>query len=531
MQFQFVLINAHFSLNLFAALVFFAVAWLYFDSWFGHKDIKGAYKPFGYLLLCLSFVVHSTQIEQSLLSNPMLGLETIGLITAVCRISAYILLIIAQVVDPIMPLPSYRRRHAAMAAPVAGASAFMDYLPFTFPFLSATLAFLYLRRATVGLENHLKPISYSFIILTLSEVASLAAVFRNTDIITLANWTSAFGPIWFLEHVLLFAAILVMGRWIWSYLVTRLETQLMMIFTASTLAIFLMTAVFYTSTSLGNQRASALKNLETNVQVLDYTVNSKKAEVLSDAQVIAQNPDVISSIAGKDRVRLAQLTGGNMVAKQQSFLVVVSNSGEVLIRGDDPEKLGGSYSDDPLVRRALAGDNVSSIVTREGVLSPEVSVRAATPVRPDKEVIGVVMVGSNIDNAFVDGLKKATTLESSVYAGNTRSATTFVSADGKSRWIGIKEENVQVKQKVLNEKQAYSGFISILNVPFMAAFSPLEDIEGNSVGMLFVGQPEVAILQAASRSIELTFLVTAALLILSALPSYLISKHIIKQMT
>jgi sensor histidine kinase regulating citrate/malate metabolism len=218
-----------------------------------------------------------------------------------------------------------------------------------------------------------------------------------------------------------------------------------------------------------------------------------------------------------------------LLAKNNDFLVLVDKNGGILVRADDPEKIGGSLSDDQLVKKALQGDEVSGIVTRDGVMAPTVSVRSAVPIKSGDGILGVVTIGSTIDNAFVDGLKNATGLDASIYADNIRSATTFIAPDGKSRWIGIKEENKDVRKTVLNDGDIFTGTVSILNIFYLSAFTPIVNVDGNPIGMLFVGKPEVSTLQTAGDLIEQTFLVTVALLILSIFPSYIVSKYIIGQ--
>ncbi|MBU0572683.1 cache domain-containing protein [Patescibacteria group bacterium] len=533
---QFLLVNTHFVLSLLAALVTFAVAWLYFDAWLNKKDFNEGYKFLGFLLLTVSFVIQATLIEQSLLEHSILESDVINTLRAAFRISGYLILIIGQIVVPLQPLPEYRKKKtkkissAVSVLPFLGVTA-IQLTSFSFPILAILTAFLYLRRATVGLENHLKAISLSFFILAFSELAGLAYLFRNTDNITVANIVAPFGPLWILERILLAASIFILGRWVWSYLLKRFETQLFMIFTTSVLTIFLLTTIFFTFASLSNLRRDILTSLKTDVGVLSYTIESKKAETLSDAQVIAQNTEIVSAVSESDRKKLSDLAVPILLAKKQASLVVVSDTGAVLMRAEEPERAGGSLSDNPLIKRALADKEVTSVVTKEGVIAPIVAVRAAVPVKSGEEVIGVVMVGSDIDNAFVDGVKEATGLDASVYADNIRSATTFVAPDGKSRWIGIKEETEEVKKTVLVDGEIYTGSVKLLNVPYFAAYAPLKNIDNNPVGMLFVGRPEVSILQTASRSIELTFITTAILLIISILPAYFVSKYIVGQIS
>jgi len=82
---------------------------------------------------------------------------------------------------------------------------------------------------------------------------------------------------------------------------------------------------------------------------------------------------------------------------------------------------------------------------------------------------------------------------------------------------------------VLIDGKNYSGEMNILNVPYFAAFTPLKDVDGNPVGMLFAGEQQVSVIQAASSSIEYTFILAVIFLLFSILPSFLISRFITNQ--
>lgn len=528
---QFLLINTHFTVNLFAALVSFAVSWLYFDAWLGRKDLRESSKSFGFFMLSVSFVMSATALDQSIIQDSIFAGQSLQVAIIAIRAVGYITLIIGQIVDPLQPMPSYRLQTAS--AGILGISfasiGFSEYIQYMLPILASITGFLYIRRATVGLEFHLRTIGYSFFTLSIAEVMNLAKQFRNTDNIDLENFVAAFKPLWIIQLLLTFIALFILGKWVWSYLIKRLETQLFMIFTTTTLTIFMITAVFFTSVSLINLRSDIMKSLEVSASVLEFTIDSKEAETLSDAQVIAQNSQVIQALIDDDKSALREIATETLLVKNQAFLTIVKNTGEIVVRADDPEKIGGSLSDDPIVKKALEGVNATGLSTTDGVIAPTVSVRASVPILDGNDQIGAVLVGTTIDNAFVDGLKEATGLDASIYGDNVRSATTFIAPDGKSRYIGIKEDNEGIKKSVLIDGDKYVGDVDILNVPYIAAFQPLKDTNGSSIGMLFVGRPQIEIIRAASNLIEQTFVVTAILLAISIIPAYMISNYIIKQ--
>jgi hypothetical protein len=528
---QFLLENAHFAVNLFTALVFFAVFWLYYDAWSQNKAFKEGMRIVGFLLLSLSYVIQATSVEGSILEASLLGSTTNILLVAITRIAGYGLLLAILAFDPLEPRPEHKKRsHAQAIAMLPGMSlAILSVPQALYPILAVITGFLYLRRATVGLEDHLKPVAYSFFLLSISEFISLASLFRDTNNIAVYQLASSFGPFWILQHLVLLAAAVGFGWWVFGYLLKQFEVQLFMILTTAVLGIFLVTTVTFTGLLLKNIQDENLHELETDVKVLNFAVESKKAELLSDAQVVAQNPQIIQGVVDKARKSLADLSQDILIAKKESSLVIVGDSGQVLARGEDRDRSGDSLSDDPLIKRALRGESTSSVVTRDGVLASEVSVRAATPIKQNGVLVGVVMTGALIDSAFVDGLKKATGLETAIYGDNQISTSTLLGPDGKSRLIGLKEEHAAIKSTVLTRGESYTGSVNLLQRPYFGAYMPLKDVDNNPVGMLFVGKPQITVLQTAGKSIELTFLVTVLLLVTSVVPAYFVSKYIANQ--
>lgn len=531
MWYQFFLENLHFAINLGAALVFFAVFWLYFDAWLGRKTLKDTVRVIGFFLLSLSFIVSATHIESTIVSSSAFTNAIYQIALFITRFFGYCFVILSLVIDPLMSKPGAKKSKLNIIMPFGFVSLpLISFTVFAYPILASLTGFFYLKRSTVGLEDHLKPVGFTFFVLSLAELLSLGFLLQNTNNSTLYSIVSPFGPLWIIQLVVLFISLLILQKWVVGYLLKRFQSQLFMVFVSMIVGIFLITTVAFTTLLLRNLENDALLHLEIDVNVLQYSIDSKKAEALSDAQVVAQNSDVIMAISENDKKTLKSIASSILLSKKQSVLTILSKEGVVLARGDDPERVGDSLSGDALVKKAVNGESVSTTVTRDGVIAPTVSIRSAVPIKSGDETIGAVMVGTDIDNAFVDGVKSATKLDASIYADNIRSATTFVSPDGRSRWIGIKEENPQIKSAVLLKGKLFVGHANILNTSYLAAFSPLKDIDNVTVGMLFVGKEQSSLLQAAGRSIELTFLVAAILLVLSIFPAYLIARSIAKQL-
>jgi hypothetical protein len=535
MWIQFFLENAHFALNIFAALVMFAVAWLYFDAFLVRKATKEGLRTLGFIILSISFIIHASDIESSLLTSALIPPAIQALLFFGFHISGYILIIISLILDPIQPKPQYAPENAVarpntpnptVQAGIALPAMLGSVLS---PIAVFAIAGLYLYRATIGLERHLYKVSFAFILIAVGELIGLRSLLVNSPNVDIYNMVMPFGFLWCAEHVFLLGGLLLLAYWVFGYLLKRFETQLFMIFVSSILVIFLLTTVSFTGLLVNNLMNENLRQLTTDAQVLALSIDSKKAESLSDAQLLAQDPRILEAITKNDRRKVAEIASTYLLNKKQSTIIVTNKSGIVLANGEDIERYGDSLSGDELVKRAIAGEESTAITTVEGILSPSVAVRASTPIKNGTEIIGSVISGNVIDSAVLDGIKKATGLDASLYGDNKLSATTLVTSDGVTRPVGIREENSVVKTTVLTNAKPFTGSVNLLNRPYFASYLPLTDAHNSPVGMIMVGRPQLTILQTASRSIELTFLLTTLLILLTPIPAYAIARYIAKQ--
>jgi hypothetical protein len=537
---QFFAQNLHFVVSLFAALAFFAVFWLLIDAWSLHHEWKEFFKALGFLLLTLSFLLYAAVIEQSSFGH-VSGAHLLELSSRILRIVAYGSIIFGLIIDPLQPIPKTEGLQLGEPEPaedetsqkkqVAAGFLFGKLIWVVFlPLGALGCALLYWRRAHKGLEHHLGPVAISFFWLCAFEIFSLGGLWQDTTNPLLYHWVQPFGYLWIAAHVLLFVGALWIALWVWKYLVKRLQSQLFMVFTSLGVAIFAITTISFTYLLMHNIENEAYKNLRTASQVLNYALDSKKAETLANAESF-QNQALASAVSARDRKQITSLLGSGLVDKKLSSLVIASSSGQVLVRAENPSSWGQSISSDTLVRRALLGTEASGVVSRDGVLSPNVVLRGAVPIRDaQQQIVGVVIAERVIDNSFADGIKSATGLDTAVYGGAIRASTTLVSSDGHSRWVGIKETNKNVTKTVLEKGNTYSGSLTVLNKPFLAVYSPLKDINNGVIGMLFIGQPRISLLETVAWSIELTFIVAIGLIFVMIFPAFLMARRISKQL-
>ena len=375
----------------------------------------------------------------------------------------------------------------------------------------------------------MRPIAKALFILSVMELLSLAAEFRQTSNVAVYTMVASFGWVWIAEQAILAVVVGVVFGWVWQYLLKRLEVQLFMIYVATVLITFLVITVAFTGLLVRNVQDETLARLQTDVHVLEYALESKLAVMLADAQTLAGNTHIQTAIETEDAKTLRDDVEQYLLNKTEAMMVVVDSNGRVLARGEDRDKIGDSLSDNSLVKKALSGESTASVVVGSGVQAPRVWVRAAAPVMVGDTILGAVLTGVVLDNAFVDGVKKATNLEASVYSDNVLSATTLYGADGVSRYLGTEENDERVSAKILS-KEAYVGGVRLYNSDYFGVYQPLLNSEDAVVGMLFVGTPQEGVFRTAGRSIELTFLIAIGLIMVSIVPSKLVSNYIVRQL-
>ena len=525
---QFFLENIHFAINFFAALVFFAIFWLYWDAWRKMPLRRDFFRLSGFLLLAISFVIEASQIEAVLLPDGFNNSGVAGALMVGTRIFGYLLVLLGMILDPLPKHPNTSFGASSKALVATGLSSAM--LNFLLPIGAVSVAFMYLRRATIGLERHMRLAAFGYFVLSISHLFGLAVLFRQSGNTFVNYLVSPFGIFWILENILVLVGVGILGCWVWQYLLTRVKVQLFLVFTSGALAVFIITVTLFTGLLLSNMQKSTLDQLTSDNQIMNLALDSKKAELAAYAKMLATNSQIINATKGTEISVLATISEKAVLDSKLDSLIILDTNGKVVARGEDKQKLGDSLSENFLVKQALSGKGLVSMAVEPGPVAPLVLVRAVEPIKDGNRVIGLVVGGMVIDNAFMDGVKMATGLDTAIYGNDILAASTIRSADGKSRWVGIKETNQKVIENVLGKGESMMLLKRMVNSPYLASLAPLCDFDNKNIGMVFVGKPEISILATAGQSLSYTFIVTAILIVLSVFPAYLLARHFAYQL-
>ena len=261
------------------------------------------------------------------------------------------------------------------------------------------------------------------------------------------------------------------------------------------------------------------QEIDSGMQGLQRVVDARQKETeqtfLALAELVASQTDIARGVVAADTATLQRLAQYWMTRADADFLNLTDASGIILARGHSP-KTGDSIAAQATVVNSLAGRGSVGLVP--GTLEPY-TIRAGFPIRQGQTIVGTVNMGISLTNPrFVDKLKSVFQAEVSIFRDTERLMTT-ITQNGQ-RVIGTKVADPAIINAVLRQGAVYHGTTSILGVPFNTVYWPIKGMDGNVLGMYFIGKPMEELLAGQQRamwgSLGLTAVIVVVLLIVAA---------------
>lgn len=140
---------------------------------------------------------------------------------------------------------------------------------------------------------------------------------------------------------------------------------------------------------------------------------------------------------------------------------------------------------------------------------------------------GDVLMNGNYE--VVDSVSKGTNILATIFAGDTRIATTVMDDQG-NRMNGTKASE-KVVERVLKNKESFLGTASVVGKNADTYYVPLKDKTGNAVGMWFVGICSDVLQREISQQMRLNLIISALSLILGSLILYRFGSYLSKNYT
>lgn len=397
-------------------------------------------------------------------------------------------------------------------------------LQYSLPLLCAAVSILYFYRSSIGLERHLKKVSYGFGVLSLFELVSLSSSFRSSIYVWLFELVAPYGILNITSFALLTIAVLTLASWTWYYLLKRLSTQLFMLAMTGAVLLSLVTTGIFVTLLLKSVETESLLKLTSNAAVTSSLLEEKRLRIASETKQFAIDSEVVKAIEEVNRQVLQAKVRNHMVQSGVSTIVIVDKNGAVLVNSENEDERGTSLTSDKYIEKALAGEYISGYYVSSATIAPKVTLRHASPAEG-----GAILVSMILDNAFVDGIKNSTGLSVSIYGDKLMSATTEEVGNSKTRLVGIKEINEQVLKKVWGEGVIYANSSELGDNKYLSAYVPLKDQNNEVVAVMQVSQKEVTAIQAAGQAVQTTFGLIIMIIILLAWPLSVICKRLVAE--
>jgi two-component system NtrC family sensor kinase len=256
-------------------------------------------------------------------------------------------------------------------------------------------------------------------------------------------------------------------------------------------------------------------------------------------------------------------------AESLDILTVTDDKGIVLFRASNPPVFGDSRAADPIIARVLdSGEHQvataileRSDLVKEGwalaerarieivptpmaapsadtVETSGMVVEAAAPIRSyDGRLIGVVYGARLLNRSYdiVDAVKDIVyggeqydgreTGTATIFQGDVRISTNVLGADGR-RAIGTRVSR-EVYDRVVGKGGVWVGRAFVVNDWYITAYEPIRDLNGDIIGMLYVGGLEAPYTGLRER-VAFTFLAIAVgTVALMSVVSYYLSGKIV----
>jgi two-component system, NtrC family, sensor kinase len=254
--------------------------------------------------------------------------------------------------------------------------------------------------------------------------------------------------------------------------------------------------------------------------------------ILNAVRFTGRSPYASAALHSADTKTLDSLLGHLLLSEQLDFLNIVNAYGQVVYRAGNPSRTGSYPWSRRLVQRALKGADISGtmVISRDDILlenpaladRAEIEVRAtprsrpyfkkveqsgmflvaAAPVRDASgAIVGALYGGQMLNNndRLVDKIKRILYEDIKFEGRDAGTATIFlhdvriatnVSAPGGKRANGTLM-SAPVYDQVILHRQKWLGRAFVVSDWYLSAYEPIIDLEGQTIGALFVGMLEI----------------------------------------
>lgn len=144
------------------------------------------------------------------------------------------------------------------------------------PIAAALAALGIMRRGTLGLEAHMRPLAISLFLFAASELLRLYATVTGTSLAAVTAAIATGGTVWWLRTVLLAAAAIVTLKWVTYYLFRQVFVQLFLAFQWTAISCFPHHGRVHRAASAGTVTAQTAEQMKIAAGVLSAVISARR---------------------------------------------------------------------------------------------------------------------------------------------------------------------------------------------------------------------------------------------------------------
>ncbi|MEK7546883.1 MAG: cache domain-containing protein [Patescibacteria group bacterium] len=482
--------NINLGVDVFGAVVFFIVAWLFTEAYFTKRDYFILIRCVGFFLLAAWQIVHA--IYGSIGSLATLGpyLYLIGLV-----------LILASYVFEKLPQRPENFALGMFLSPFFIVNRMEEIASFLI--LSTTLVLF--KRYTRNVDRLLKWLLIGFSFLTAASIMSLFVAVESPN------------TLWLGEYALKFLAFVAVGIWSWRWLSFRLGEEILLIFIGASLIIALAVTTVFSVFSVQRIESEARNKVDANAKVFTFYLESLQNKALSSSQIIANTEDFASAVKSNDFKDIESISRELLALTGQQFIAVALTNGQVIF------KLNASIlRDENILAQKIGAEAIEGrpAVTLAQVEGGGLAIQAGAPILFRGEIIGAIITGVLLNNQFAASFKTMSGLDTSLVKDDIVIVSTILEPGDK-----IHESTLA---QAIASGEEYIGGSQLLNNEVMSALVPLRDLENQRVGALMLTTAPGQLSRDNQRINLLTMLIVAAVVIGLIIPLYYLTTYLLR---
>ncbi|ABO34779.1 integral membrane sensor signal transduction histidine kinase [Methanococcus maripaludis C5] len=272
--------------------------------------------------------------------------------------------------------------------------------------------------------------------------------------------------------------------------------------------------------------------LNTNIGILNERLDNVFVEFDTMTAYTAQLPIVIDAVKNKDEETLQNFANGLEDQSWVDLATFTDADGNVICAsyGNTDAKIS-TY-----VKKLIEKDTIYAydVISNEEASKysdyeldgyDALAIFTVAPVYDGESLIGTVTYVDimNKDDYWVDRVKEVTGDEASIYLNNVRISTTCQ----KNGVDLVGEIASETAYESVLKNQDYVGKVIVDGNSYFGKYSPIYDIDGEVIGMICVGTPEMPFVILMNSVIRKIFFIAFSSLIVAVLVAFILNRKIV----